>query len=130
MTFFERPPGPTQGTRHGGFTYADPGRRRPRRTVFGQRGIRGRLDLGQQGGLGLPAYAAWATRARRGTECPGLLATTAPAFDRAFPDAKKAGRLSLRESGVNGSQQPLAEVGGVLLHALTFAPAHLFRNAL
>ena len=46
------------------------------------------------------------------------------------PTPKVAGRLSLGEPGVNGSQQPLAEVGRVLLHPPSVSPVQLFRNTL
>lgn len=129
-TFFERPASTAQGAGHRRVAQVDPGGCRPRRAVLSQGGIGQRLDLGQQRRLGLPPNAPPPTRSRRGGQRAGFLLSAAPAFDRAFADTKAAGRLSLREPGVDGSQQPLAEVGGVLLHAPTFSPVQLFRNAL
>jgi hypothetical protein len=59
-----------------------------------------------------------------------LLTPLPPAFDGADANAEEAGRLDLRETGVNRSQQPLAEVGRVLLHRHSLPLAHLFRKSL
>ena len=77
------------------------------------------------------AARTWATRAvsRTAVDAPGaagargrphgagLLLPRPPALDRTDPNAKETGRLGLGEPGVDGSQQPLTEVGGVLLHS-------------
>jgi hypothetical protein len=51
-----------------------------------------------------------------------------PALDRAHANAKESGRLGLGQAGVNRPQEPLAEVGRVLLHPASIAEAQLFRN--
>ena len=53
---------------------------------------------------------------RGGGDGAGLVPPLPPPLDRAEPDAEEAGRLGLGKPGVDGSQQPLAEVGRVLLH--------------
>jgi hypothetical protein len=47
----------------------------------------------------------------------GLPLPPSPALDRGRADAEEPGRLDLAETGVDGAQQPLAEVDRVLLHA-------------
>jgi hypothetical protein len=53
-----------------------------------------------------------------------------PSLDRAHANAKEAGRLGLGQAGVDGSQQPFADVGRVLLHPDTISKVQLFRNLL
>ena len=91
--------------------------------MLGQRGIRRGPNLGTQARFLLWPDATTAARAAAGRERTGLALLLPPALDGTATDAKEAGRLDLRESGVNGSQQPLAEVGGVLLHPPSFAKA-------
>ena len=84
----------------------------------------------QQRGFLLRPNAATAAGAASGRKRAGLALLGAPALDRADTDAEEAGRLDLWQPGINGSQQPLAEVGGVLLHAPSIAGAQLLRNPL
>ena len=65
------------------------------------------------------ARGAARTRPRRHRACGALPLPPAP--DRAGTDAEEAGGLGRGEPGVDRSQQPFAEVGRVLLHAL---PSH------
>ena len=51
-----------------------------------------------------------------GEENDGRFLPSPPAPDRGGADAKEAGGLGLAEAGVDGPQQPLAEVDRVLLH--------------
>ena len=95
-----------------------------------QRGIGSRTHLREQGCFVLRSDATMASRSGPGGHRAGLALLGAPALDRTDANAEEAGRLGLREPGVNGSQQPLAEVGGVLLHAGIVAPAQLLRNPL
>lgn len=88
--------------------------------MLDQRGIGRGTDLGYQGGLGLAADPSSPAGPGRGGHRTGLALPLAPAFDGAEPDAKKTGRLGLGKTGVDGSQQPLAEVGRVLLHRHSF----------
>lgn len=74
--------------------------------------------------------AATAAGAASSHQRAGLALLGAPALDRADTDAKQAGRLDLWQPGVNGSQQPLAEVGGILLHSPSISTAQLLRNPL
>jgi hypothetical protein len=53
-----------------------------------------------------------------------------PSLNRAHANTKEAGRLGLGQAGVDGPQQPLAEVGRVLLHPYTISKVQLFRNLL
>jgi hypothetical protein len=120
----------SQGTGHGGRAEPNAGGGFPRRTVLGERGIRCGSDLGQQRRLLIrpnPAMTPWPSPRSEGA---GLALLDTPAFDRTDPNTEEAGRLGLREPGVIGSQQPLAEVGGVLLHPEIVTPARLFRNPL
>jgi hypothetical protein len=98
--------------------------------VLGQRGIRCGGNLHQQRRFLLWPYPAVAARAAASDERTGLTLLGAPALDRTDIDAKEAGRLDLWQPSVNGSQQPLAEVGGVLLHEPSIPKAQLFRNPL
>lgn len=87
--------------------------------MLSQRGVRGGDDLGlEEGGLGR-ANPGRATRSHPGGEIAGGLLLRPPAGDGADTDAKDTGRLSLTVTGVNASQQPLAEDGRVLLHPST-----------
>ena len=61
---------------------------------------------------------------------PVWLAPLSPPLDRAEPDAEEAGRLGLGKAGVDGSQQPLAEVGRVLLHRHSLTEDQLLRKPL
>ena len=98
--------------------------------MLNQRGIRRRLHLGDQRRLGLPGDPPSPAGARGGQYPAGLVAPPSPPLDRTDPDAEEAGRLGLGEAGVNGSQQPLAEVGRVLLHLRSLARGQLFRKSL
>ena len=98
--------------------------------MFGQGGIWRGSDLGQQG-----RFIRWSDTTMPSWSWPcglgaGLALLGAPTLDGADPNTEEAGRLSLREPGGDGSQQPLAEVGGVLLHPEIVALARLFRNPL
>ena len=68
--------------------------------------------------------------AASGGKRTGLALLGAPTLDGTDTDAKEAGRLDLWQPSVNGSQQPLAEVGGVLLHPSSISRAQLLRNPL
>jgi hypothetical protein len=98
--------------------------------VLAQRGIRRGADLGHQRGFGLWADPPSPAGTRGGHHPARLLASSSPPFDRALANAEEAGRLGLRETGVDGSQQPLAEVGRILLHHPSLAQGQLFRNPL
>jgi hypothetical protein len=54
----------------------------------------------------------------------------APSLDRAEPDAEETRRLGLGKAGVDGSHQPLAEVGRVLLHRHSLTEGQLLRKPL
>ena len=84
----------------------------------------------KQGRLVLRPDAAMPARSSSGCHRAGLPHLLSPALDGTDADAKQAGRLDLWQPSVNGSQQPLAEVGGVLLHPPSFARAQVFRNSL
>ena len=76
--------------------------------MFGQGGIWRGSDLGQQSRVLLtphPAMTTWPWPCGLGA---GLALLGAPTLDGADPNTEEAGRLGLREPGVNGSQQPLA----------------------
>jgi hypothetical protein len=53
-----------------------------------------------------------------------------PSLNRAHADAKETGRLDLGQAGVDRPQEPLAEIGRVLLHPGTISNVQLFRNLL
>jgi len=85
--------------------------------MLGQRGIRVAQDLGCQGGSvrcsdvpGPPGTGAW---------CHGaaFALPPSPPLDSGRADAEEAGGLGLAEAGVDGAQQPLAEVDRILLHS-------------
>jgi hypothetical protein len=98
--------------------------------VLGQRRIRSGTDAGDQRRLSLPSDPPPPPRSRGSSDRAGLTPPLSPSRDGAHADAEEAGRLGLGETGVNGSQQPLAEVGRVLLHRHSLASAQLFRNLL
>ena len=83
-------------------------------TVLSQRGIRGGTNLGHEGWLGLSGDPSRPPGPGRGGHRAGLAVPLAPSLDRAEPDAEETGRLGLGKAGVDGSHQPLAEVGRVL----------------
>jgi len=89
-----------------------PGHLRP------QRGGLVRADRGASAGAGFGRHAA------------GLALPLAPAGDRAGADAEEAGGLGVTEAGVDGAQQPLAEVDRLLLHLRSLASAQLKCNPL
>lgn len=84
--------------------------------MLGQRRIRMELDLGCQRGNVVRCDAPGPSRAQTWCDAAALALPPAPALDRGGPDAKEAGGLGLAETGVDGSQQPLAEVDRILLH--------------
>jgi len=98
--------------------------------VLGQGGVRRRANLRDQRRLGVRADAPPPPGPGRRGHAAGLAPPPPPALDRAPPDAEEAGRLGLGEAGVDGPQQPLAEVGRVLLHRRSLARDQLFRNPL
>jgi hypothetical protein len=98
--------------------------------VLGQRRIRSGTDAGDQRRLSLPSDPSPPPRSRGSGDEAGLTLPLSPPRDGAHADAEEAGRLGLGETGVNGSQQPLAEVGRVLLHPHSFPLAQLLRNSL
>ncbi len=75
------------------------------------------MDLGRQRGNVLRCDAPGPSRA--GARCQGtaLPLPPSPALDGGGPDAEEAGGLGLAETGVDGPQQPLAEVDRILLHS-------------
>src|SRR5215203_3662361 len=120
-TFFDRDPEAVDDPRHGGHADGHPLLRSPAGAMLSQGGVGGGSDLGPQGRRvrGTDARGAAGTRSRRhGTR--GALAPP-PADDRAGTDAEEPGGLGHGKPAVDRSQQPLAEVGRVLLHAL---PSH------
>jgi len=98
--------------------------------MLDQRGIRRRADLGHQHRLGLQGNPPTPSGSRGGQHPARLLAPPSPPLERADTDAEEAGRLGLGKAGVNGSQQPFAEVGRVLLHRHSLAQGQLLRNLL
>jgi hypothetical protein len=97
--------------------------------VLGQGGVRRGADLRlQAGGVGW-ADLGRAPRPRPGRQVAALAPLALPALDRRGPDAEEAGRLGLGQAGVDGPQQPLAEVGGVLLHPGSVAPGPTYPQA-
>ena len=98
--------------------------------MLSQRGIRGGPHLGDQRRLGLRPHPARATGSGRGGDGAGLVPPSSPSLDRAHANAKESGRLGLGQAGVDRPQQPLAEVGRVLLHPDTISKIQLFRNLL
>ena len=125
-----RLPEACEGARHGGGAEVNARGGFPGRTVLRERGIRGGDDLRQERCRILRPNPAMSARPRQRGYRASLALLGAPPLDRADPDTEEAGRLGLREPGVDGSQQPLAEVGGVLLHSPIVAPAQLLRNPL
>src|SRR5215204_5312877 len=120
-TFFDCDPEAADDPRHGGHADGHPLLRSPAGAMLGQGGVGGGSDLGPQGRSvrGTDAREAAGTRPRR-HGARGALAPP-PAHDRAGTDAEEPGGLGHGEPAVDRSQQPLAEVGRVLLHAL---PSH------
>ena len=85
--------------------------------MLGQRRIRMTVDLGCQRGNVLRIDAPRPSRAGAWGQTAALPLPPSPALDGGGPDAEEAGGLGLAETGVDGSQQPLAEVDRILLHA-------------
>jgi hypothetical protein len=75
------------------------------------------LDLDRQRGNVPWSDAPGPPRARTRGEGAALPLPPAPALDGGGPDAEEAGGLGLAEAGVDGPQQPLAEVDRILLHS-------------
>ena len=91
-----------------------------------ERGIRRGSHLRQQRRFILGSDATMPPGPRPRSQGTGLTLLDTPAFDGADPNTEEAGHLGLGESGVDGSQQPLAEVGGIRLHPEIVAQAQLF----
>jgi hypothetical protein len=98
--------------------------------VLGQRRVWSGTDAGDQRRLDVPSDPPPPPRSKGSGDGAGLMPPLSPPRDGAHADAEEAGRLGLGETGVNGSQQPLAEVSRVLLHPHSFPPAQLLRNTL
>ncbi len=91
--------------------------RRPALAVRGQCRICMLGDLILQRRRLLRANGGRATGSWFGGHLAGGGAPLAPPSHGAGADAKQAGGLGLTEPGVDGTQQPLAEVDRILLHA-------------
>ena len=98
--------------------------------MLAQRGIRGGTNLGHEGWLGLAGDPSRPPGPGRGGHRAGLAVPLAPSLDRAEPDAEETRRLGLGQAGVDGSHQPLAEVGRVLLHRHSLTEDQLLRKPL
>ena len=115
-TFFERPAEASQGARHRRLAQVHPLRRFPPRAVLGQRRIRMALDLGRQRGNVVRCDPPGPSRTEARCHAAALPLSPSPALDGGGPDAEEAGGLGLAEPGVDGAQQPLAEVDRLLPH--------------
>ena len=98
--------------------------------MLDERGVWRGLHLGDQRRLGPWSDPPRAARPGLGGRGSGLALSPPPALDRAHADDEEVGRLGLGEASVDGSQQPLAEVGRILLHRPSLARNQLFRNLL
>lgn len=98
--------------------------------MLGKRGIWRRRHLGLERRRRLRPHESCPAGTWHAGHGARLALHLSPAFDRTQSNTEEAGRLGLREPGVNGSQQPLAEVGGVLLHPAILPPVRLIRNPL
>jgi hypothetical protein len=98
--------------------------------VLGQGGIGVLRHLIAQGGGLVRPDDRPPPGAGLGRQAAGLLALLSPATDRARPDAEEAGGLGLTEAGVDGTQQPLAEVDRILLHPQSLTSSQLNCNPL
>jgi hypothetical protein len=98
--------------------------------VLGQRGVWRRADLSDQGRFGCWSDPPRPPGSGGGDHRAALASPLTPAFDRAEANAEEAGRLGLGQAGVDGAQEPFAEVGRVLLHPDSLTPGQLIRNLL
>jgi hypothetical protein len=84
--------------------------------MLAQGGIGQGAHLGQQDPLLGAPDPAWSPRSRPRGQAAALTLLAPQARNRRRPDAKETGGLGLAEAGIDGPQQPLAEVDRVLLH--------------